>query len=151
MFLTLLTTLKSKYLIFALILAGVLAYYNIQIMSYKNDILDYKSNISELNIKYTDISNKRDLLEFQLDNLITTNSKNILKCKSYRYHTQDTISQYKEQINNKSKQINRLISTINRLRSLPKPKTKSTIVVKDCKIYKGASDEYLQKLSNIGR
>lgn len=151
MFLTLLTLLRSKYFMFALVLTGVLAYYNIKIMSYKNDVLDYKSSISKLNIKYTDISNKRDLLEKQLDNLITTNSKNILKCKSYQSHTQDTISQYKEQISNKSKQINLLITTINRLRSLPKPKTKSTIIVKDCKIYKGASDEYLQKLSDIGR
>lgn len=149
-----LSLLKNKYVIFGLIVVAIIAYYEVQGMSYRSDIVSHQEKYSKLNEKHLDIKNERNQLKIDLKNSVDTSNKNIEQCLLYKDSMKDAFKLYDEQIKDKDKQIQQLIVTVQRLRSLPKPEIlndqDNKIIVKDCVIYKGVPDESIKELSDIG-
>lgn len=144
--------IANKYFIFGIILVGMIAYYEIQGLSYRIDIVNISEELVSSQEDANNFKDARNDLEQKLKSNIKVNDINIEEIKKYQKSFESAELIYNKQLSEYKFQIKRLIITINNLKNLPDPHiSNNNTIIDNCIIYKGVDDESIYNLSNIGK
>ncbi len=151
------TLLGNKYTWVFIIIALIVAYYNIRILSLNSNINDKTSEYNILYKTHTELNSRYDKLVIDLNQSLETNKRNIETLKTIKINFDEMLNIKNLQGTAKDNEIKILMNTIKDLKSLPNPDyaNSDTIEVNECivKITSGGGEYEKQKLidiSNIG-